>query len=1030
MTLPELAIKRNVMAWMIGFVFILFGVIGYTRIAVQKMPDASLPVVTITIKLPGGSPDTINQSITRRVEESMNQISGVKSIDSVSEIGKSQVQVNFVYGQDMNLAVAQVQSQLNLISDLFPSNTKPAVIEFSSIASRPIMLIAFFGSDSISGLSDFIYDNVLKRIEGVDGVANAEVVGIGQKNIHVVLDLAAMARMNVTVNEVTQAFQSHHVNVPGGYIKNNLSRFILNFDAEYHSAEAFQKMVVAYRDKGPVYLGDVAQITYDSGENSGQALFDGKPAIGITVVKKPVANTVNIGNTIYYDILLKEVQPLLPPGVKFDVIYEDVTSIEKSAHELERDAWLSIITAGIIIFIFLMSVRATFIVATAIPVSLLGVVAVMYFTDYTFNIITLLGIILLVGVVVDDAIIVLENIFRHMHESNKTAKEVAIEASNQVVFAVLASTLTLIAIFLPVIFLQGEISLYLKAFAIVVTSGVLISLLVSLTLTPMLCASFLKHENHQIRLLDKISAFITRCEFFYKRQLNNSLNKPKIVLIMFVGLIMLAIPAYIFINKEFIPAETREGVFRIQINTPVGSSNEYVQGRVAALVDVVKKAPEVKGYFSTVTDGGEGTLAVGLVPAADRKRSQEEVVADIAKRMQSIPGAIYSLDSDDQGKRVTFQLRGPDLQKVIVLSRQLLSKLNAVPDLTPVYVEVGDEHPGYEIKLNRDLLSKYKLSSREVLDAFSSVSTDGLIMGYFNKDTATPRTEINLRVKDGDFAGIEDLHKIMIRNRDDKLISLDTVATLVPTLSLARISRSDLNYSINFSAIPKASLSKAITLIESSANDLPKGYYLAMTGDAVSLQETMQQMALAVSLILILIYIVLASQFNSFIQPVIVMIAIPLAIIGGLILLWVSGQSLNIYSMIGMLLLMGLVAKNSILLIDLTNHLRLSGKSIRDSLMEACPIRMRPVVMTSLAIISALLPAAILGGASPHRGLSVVIIGGMISSTILSLIMVPVAYLLIESFLEKRRQAKSSPQTAKLAIESDNQDNVFYDTDN
>lgn len=1004
MSIPELSIKRHVMAWMIGFIFILFGVIGYTRIPVQKMPDATLPVLSITIDLPGGSPSIIDQSITKRVEDAMNQIQGVKNISSVSKLGESQVQLNFEYGSNMQLATAQVQSQINRISNLFPANTKPPIIEYSAIGSAPIMLISFYGNKSLDTLADFLHDNVQKNVEGVDGVASAEIVGVGERTMHIVMDLNKMALRKITPSDITNALNEHHVNLPGGYIKDQRSRYVLDLNMEFHLPIDLEKLIVAQREGGPVFLGDVAKVDYTSGDNSGQALFNGRPAIGILVIKKSDANTLDIYKNVN-DILKNKIKPMMPVGLNYSLIYEEATPIKHTVNDLERDIWLSIVTAGFIIFLFLASFRATAIVATAIPVSLLGVVAVMYFAGYSFNIITLLGVILLVGVVVDDAIIVLENIFREMELTGKTAMDVAGKASNQVVFAVLASTLTLIAIFLPVVFLKGEVSLYFKSFALVVTAGVLISLLVSITMTPMLCSRFLKQEHHTNRFTKRINAWLQGFEHFYSRRLVSTLNKPKSIILLFSLLILAAIPAYLFINKEFIPAEPQENVFRVQVNTPVGSSNEYVQSRISALAAILNKEDGVASYFSTVTDGGEGTVTVTLKPKHKRKLTQKQIVNDVTTKMQHIPGAYFLLESEDQGKQITFQLRGPDLTRLIELSENVSSTLQKVPQLSNIFIQMSDGQPGFKIELNRTLISQYGLSTHEVLNAISSISTDGLLVGYYNRDESSPRTEINLRAEPGQFRGELDLSKLSVRNNKGKLVNLDAVAKLVPDLSLAEINRNDLNYSINFSSIPTVSLGKATTLIQNALkNKLPQGYHIAMTGEAVSLQETLAQMKLAVFLILLLMYIVLASQFNSFIQPLIVMTAIPLAVVGGLLLLWTSTLSLNIYSMIGMLLLMGLVAKNSILLIDLTNHLREQGKSIREALLTACPIRMRPVMMTSLAIIFALLPAAILGAGSTARGLSVVIIGGMISSTLLSLIVVPAAYLLVETFLEKVKQ--------------------------
>lgn len=1005
MSLPELSIKRSVMAWMLGFIFILFGVIGYDRIPVQKMPNSARPVLTIEINLPGGNPEIINQTITQRVEDAMNQIQGVKNISSQSKLGESKVQLNFNYDTDMNLAIAEVQAQLNRISDKFPANTKPAIINFSAISSRPVMLISLYGEQSLEKLSNLVTERIQKRLEGVDGVASAKVVGVGERGVSIVMDLKKMKLRNVTVSDITAALDKHHVNIPGGFINNERNRFVLDLNAEFNNIEDLKRLIIKQHKAGPVYLGSIAEVNYDTGENSGQALYNGIPSIGISIVKKPLANTVSVVNGA--KAVMQEAAPQLPPGVKYDVVYEEATAIQSAIDHLQRDSWLSIITAGIVIFFFLMSIRATGIVAIAIPVSVLGVVAVMYFTGYSFNIITLLGIILLVGVVVDDAIIVLENIYRHMEESGKTAVEVAGTASKEVVFAVLASTLTLLSIFIPVVFMQGEVSLFFKSFAVVVSAGVIISLIVSLTLTPMMCSKYLTLKKATNPVSTKVNEWIENAEVFYQNQLHKFLEKPKYVLYILLGIVVVAIPSYMFINKEFMPAEAQENVFRIGVNTPIGSSNVYVQSRISALAKVIKVEPGVKNYFSTVTDAGQGDVTVTLKPEGERKKSQNDIVNDIAAKMKKIPGAIFQLDSADLGNKVTFQLQGPELDEVLKLKGKVLSVLSKKSDLGNVFVSQDSGSPEFRIEFDRDLVSKYHLSTREILKVVSSLSNSGLLAGYYSSSSSSPRAEINLRTKAEQFKGADDLHHIFVRNDRDKLISLESVAKFIPETALSTISRDNLNYSTAFTATPTVSTAKAAKIItETMQGQLPKGYNIVMTGQAKQYAETSEEIMFTVFLILLLMYIVLACQFNSFIQPVILMLAIPLALVGGVFLLWISTLSLNIYSMIGMMLLMGLVAKNSILLLDLTNHLRQQGKGIKDALFAACPVRMRPVVMTSLAIIAAMIPTALLGGDSANRGLAIVIIGGMISSTVLSLIVVPGVYLVIERWLERFKQKR------------------------
>jgi hydrophobic/amphiphilic exporter-1 (mainly G- bacteria), HAE1 family len=687
--------------------------------------------------------------------------------------------------------------------------------------------------------------------------------------------------------------------------------------------------------------------------------------------------------------------------------------------------------AALIVLIFMRSFSSTLMICLEIPVSLLGAIAVMYFSGFTFNSMTLLALLLLIGVVVDDAIVVRESILRHMsgeigvglknlNLNDKNAvdayrTQTTIDGSNEVVFAVLASSLSLVCIFAPVIFMDGVIGMFFKSFAVVVTFGVLVSLFVSLTLTPMLCSRYLSVTHKENAIYRFFGRGLASLDYVYKKLLNFSLTHRGLVLL--VTAIFVGLSGYYTlknVDKDFVP-ETDEGSFSISIKTPLGSSLEYTDSRMKLVEAMLANhKDEVASYYATIGSGSrgqvnQGNINVRLKPKEEREKSQQTLTKELRKEFENIPGvrAIPSPTSIVRGQRsekLQFNLTGTNLQEIGRISAELQQVLSAEPDIGKVDVDVQLDLPQLDIKIDRVRAANLGLTANDIASAVS-LYAGGINVAKYNDNTSDgQRYDIRLKTSESALKHTADLKQIYLRSSSGELIRLDAVASFKPVLGAAVIGRYDLQYAVNFYANPNVPLGEAVDLVtETTAKLVPPSYKVKFTGQAEELGKTMKNMTFVFSLAFVLLYMVLASQFNSFIQPFIIMLAQPLAIIGGLIALLITGNTLNIFSMIGLVLLIGLVAKNSILLVDLTNQLRERGASIDAALREACPIRLRPVLMTSLTIILALLPAAIgLGaGSETNKPLSVAIIGGMISSTLLTLVVVPAAYSLVMSAQEK-----------------------------
>lgn len=1015
MTLPELSIQRHVLAWMLSAVLVLFGIISFNRIGMDRFPYIEFPVVSITTVLKGGNPDIVDSSVTNVIETTVNSVPGIEHIQSTSSPGVSVVAITFALEKKVDVAFNEVQAKVNQALRRLPKDADPPIVAKVETNAQPIMWLALQGDRTQQQLNNYAINVLKKRLETIDGVGEVRLGGRRDRTIRVNLLPDRMVAHGVTAQDIDNAFAAEHVQMAGGFVTGRKTESLVKLDLEFHSLDDLAEMVVAYRNAAPIRLRDIAEVEDGLTDNRQMARFNGRTTVGLGVVKIANTNTVEIVDKVKAR-LEQELRPQLPPGMELHIVSNDAVFILEIVNSLKEHLVEGTFLAALVVWFFLRSLRSTLIISLAIPVSLLGAIAIIYFFGYTLNSLTMLALLLLIGVVVDDAIVVLENIFRHREEIDPDPVAAAINGSNEVVFAVIAATAALVSIFAPVIFISGIIGQFFRSFAVVVTFGVLVSLFVSLTLTPMLCSRYLKVEKQHGRVYHLFDHLFAGLDRLYTHLLDWALvHRWKVV---GLTLAIVASSAFFFANigKAFAP-EQDEGRFLIFLRAPLGSSIDYTDDRLREVEALLKTHREIVTEFAIIGLGSagqvnQGTVVVRMVPRAERTLTQQQVLAMLRQELAAVAGvrafaAPYPIVQGQRGDPLQFVLVGDNLQEVGRLSREVQQRISAEPGIGRIDTDLQLDLPQLVFLPDRLRIAAANLTSADVALAVNML-TGGVDIAKYNDDPDKggdgQRYDIRVKAREGEFTQPADLARIFIRNRDGKMVRLDSVADFRETLGPAVIGRFDLQYATTFFATPTIPLGDAVDKVKALAADLPPSFQVKMIGQAEEFQKTMKYMAFTFALALVLLYMVLASQFNSFLQPAIVMLAQPLAIVGGVAALWLFDQSLNIYSMIGLVLLVGLVAKNSILLVDLTNQRRAQGMAVDAALKNACPTRMRPVLMTSATVILALLPAALgLGaGAETNQPLSIAVIGGMISSTLLTLVVVPAVYSLVEGRRERR----------------------------
>jgi hydrophobic/amphiphilic exporter-1 (mainly G- bacteria), HAE1 family len=1018
-SLPEFSIQRHVMAMMMSAVMLLFGIIGYQDIGNDRLPNIDFPIISVETSLPGADPEAVDANVTHFIVRAVNTIPGIDQINSSSVPGTSIVTITFDLDKDIDVAFSEVQTKVSQQIGNLPEDAEAPVIDKVEADALPIMWLSVRGDRTLQQLTEIARNTVRPRLEVISGVGEVRLGGSRNRRIRLELDVDRLNRENLTVQDVVQAVDREHVQLPGGFLVGGRTEQLLKLDLEYHDPEALGGLIIGERNGRLVRMRDVADVVDGLTDFRRLARLGGEESVGIGVIKIAGTNTVEIIDEVKRRVD-EEIRPSLPPGVMLTITSDESVFINNMIANLERTLLLAVLLAALVMWLFLKNLRSTLIVAASIPVSLMAVVAVMYFFGFTLNSMTMLAILLLIGVVVDDAIVVLENIHRHRETGERNPMVAAVNGSNQVFFAVVASSLALISIFGPVIFMDGIMGRFFESFAVVVVFGIAASTFVALTLIPMLCSRYLHVPERHGRVYWALEHGFRRVDRFYRSILVIALRRPLKVM---AGAALIVVPAIFLmwqIDGDFAPEED-EGQFVVNLRAPLGSSIHYTDGKLREVEAVLAEQAEIDTYFAAIgfgqAEANEAVVFVRMKHWDERDASQQEVMARVSERLDDIAGvrafaATPSLIGGQRGEPLQFFLQGPEVGELSQLARELESRLGEESRLGRVDLDLRLDQPELRFQVDRERAHLLGLQTRDVVRAVNILIGGSDIARYDDDFGAGERFRIRIKGREDQFQRAEDINRIWLRSSNGERVRLDSVGWFEEATGPAVITRFNLQYSAPFYVDPLMPLGEATETVERiAAGLLPAGYSITLAGQAREFARTADAIIFVLVVAMLLVYMVLASQFNSYLQPVIVMLAIPLAGVGALFGLWITGQTLNIFSMIGMVLLMGVVTKNAILLIDLTNQCRrLHGMGIRAALLDACPIRLRPVLMTSLTLILAMLPAALDTGpgSAGNTALAVAIISGMLASTVLTLVVIPCAYQLAESRLERLVQAPST----------------------
>jgi len=1020
MNITEVCIRKPVFAWMLMAATIVFGAVAASRIGISQFPDVDFPTISVGVSWEGAAPEVVENDVIEILEEAVMQVEGVRSITSSSRQGGGNITVELDLSRDVDLALQDVQTKVSQAQQRLPRDIDPPVISKTNPEDQPIMWIGLSGPFSTQVLGDFARYRLKERLQTVPGVGEVTMGGYLERNIRIWLDADKLNEKGLTVAEVTRALQSGHIELPAGRLETAGREINVRVMGEAFDLATFRNIVVRDVAGAPVYLSDVALVEDGFEDVRRLSRVNGLPAQGLGIKKQRGANAVAVAKGI--KSTMEEIRKTLPPGMELGINFDSTKFIEESVHEIEFELMLSVLLTAVVCWLFLGSLSSTLNVVLAIPMSLLGTIATIYFLGFTLNTFTLLGLALAVGIVVDDAIMVLENIFRH-REMGKDRVTAAREGTAEITFAALAATLAVVAIFTPVIFMKGVIGKFFLQFGVTLCVAVLLSYVEAITLAPARCAQLLtKGHERSSRLGRLVDRIFERLATGYAKLLGRGLRRPLTILAAAVIFFIASIAVFKRLPSEFVPSQDQSRLL-IRLVTSVGSNLDETNRLFRRAEDFMQKQPEVERVFSVVGGFGGGQVNTGVLfvtmrPPDQRKLSQSEFSGVIRKELNSYPGLraiIQDLSQSgftaSRGFPVEFSVRGPEWEQLIAINTELKEKLNATGLVVDVDTDYQVGMPEIRIVPDRARAADLGVSIEDVATTINAL-VGGSRVGKYS--VGGRRVDVRMRLLASQRTRPEDFARLRLRAASGEMVPLSSLVSQQERPALQSITRKDRERAISIfgNVAPGKSQSEAIAAVERLSRDLPIGYRAVLGGASVAFRESMGALVFALVLGILVAYMVLASQFNSFLQPIIVLSVLPLSVAGAAFALWASGKSLNIFSMIGLLLLMGISKKNSIILVDYAQQLRAEGLNAHEAMMKAGPIRLRPILMTSVATMMAAVPSALaLGPGSETRGpMAIAIIGGLIVSTALSLLVVPAFYVVadrgsrrLSDFLHRRR---------------------------
>ncbi|MBW2413785.1 MAG: efflux RND transporter permease subunit [Deltaproteobacteria bacterium] len=1021
MTLSDISIRRPVFTWVLMFGLVLFGMLGYARLGVDQFPDMEFPMVVVTARLDGASPEGIEEDVTDVLEEQLNGIAGVRSLRSTSGPSSAMVMVEFQLGTDIEVAVQDVRDKVGRARMLLPSDVEPPMIMKMDPGDNAILWMPIETTRPITEATEFVRRIIKPELETIDGVASVMLFGRRDRNIRIWLDDEELRARGLAANDVLMAIRREHVEIAGGIIESRDIEYTVKTEAEFESLEALENLIITHVGGAAVHLSDVARVEDGAADRTSIARFGGKRSLGVGIMKQAGGNTVAIADEAEQRI--KYLNPILPADLQMregDAIIDFAEPIRESVAETQFALIFGALLAVLTVFVFLRRWRPTLVVALAIPLSLVASFGVTWLFGYTLNTMTLLAMALAVGVVIDDAIVVLENIERH-RENGEDPFEAAQKGTSEIAFAATAATVSIAVVFLPVVFIEGIVRNFLGEFGVTVASAVMISLFVALTLTPMLAARIpaareVKHGS----VYHRLERGFHWLETHYRTALDWTMGHRWTTLsgAALSGLISIFLMGAV--GKEFFPPSD-QALFLVSIETPPGSTLLHTERQMIKVERWLLDQPEVAGLFSAAgsTRPGsapkpyQGIMAGTLVHRDQRERSVRDVIDASREVFNAIPGVSVRMfdmsgmmgGGGDRGELSLVMRGNVSLVELDRLSDELVRALAAHPGFVDVDKNLKLGMPEIRVKPDREKAAALGVDAASVAQVVRTM-IGGIDVATFKE--AGKRYDIRVRLEESDRSTPEAVERLFVRSKTGEVVELRNLVEIETRAAPTDISRTDRQRSVVIGSNLKGiNLGEAVPIALALAEEiLPEGVQLELDGQAEAMAEGFQQFVTALGLAILVIYLVLAMQFESFVHPFTVMLALPLAMFGALGGLVLAGMTLNLFSMIGILLLFGLVTKNSILLVDYANQLRGEGLDKVEAMRKAAPIRMRPVLMTAISMIFGVLPAAIgLGPGSESRApMAVATAAGMFSSTLLTLLVVPVFYVMLDDAVDAMKR--------------------------
>lgn len=1036
MWLAETSIKRPVFATMFIAALVVLGIVSYPGIGVDLYPKIDFPIVNIYTQLRGASPEIMDIDVTDKIEEAISTINGVKTITSSSLEGISTITVEFELERNIDLAAQDIREKVSSIRSRLPTDILEPVIQKVDPDATPVLWIAVTGPQSVRDLSTYTNEILKEQLQRIEGVGALRIAGLLLRQGRIWLDANKLRAYQIAPGDVAQALQLENVEIPGGRIESDTKEYSIKIKGEFPRIQEFNDLIVAYYKGAPVRIRDIGRAEDGMEEKRNLARFNGKPCVSIGIQKQSGSNTVAIIDRVKRELV--NIHKTLPPGMELNIAFDQSDFINRSINEVKGHLVVGGFFAVLAVFLFLRNWRTTLISALALPVSIIATFTIMKVFDFTFNNMSMLALSLSVGILIDDAIIVIENIYRHIEEGMEP-REAAAFATSEIGLAVMATTLAIVAIFLPVAFMKGIIGRFFWQFAMTVVFSVMVSLIVSFTLTPMLASILLKQKKRETaatvpsrfpflsRIGNGLEKVYKKTETTYRHLLLFSLGYRKTVLVL--ALFIFASSLYItnFIGKEFVPAED-QGQFLVRMEAPIDYSIDKADALFMQGEAIVKSFPEANRFFYLQGFGAGGAgqinkaiIFTGLKKKADRKKSQEQLKAEIRQKLNQIPGLkataedISMIGGGIRNVPIQYAIRGLDLDVLQNYTRQITTELAKLPGIVDVDTSLEAGKPELKVFIDRNKAADMGVSVGAIADAVNILISGEVDITKYKDEAKGRRYDVRVRLNPEDRVNPADLGKIYVRAKDGRLIELASVIRIQEGGGPSVIYRVDRQRAtIVYASLEKKPLAQAMEELDGiSGKVLTPGYTARYKGAADTMKESFKYLLFALFLGIVMAYMVLAAQFESFLHPFYVLLAMPLSFIGAFGALLLAGKTISIFSLIGLILLMGLVKKNAILLVDYTNVLRERGFTRREAILQAGPVRLRPILMTTLAMVFGMLPVALgLGeGAETRSPMGIAVIGGLLTSLFLTLVVVPSAYDLFDDWIEKFRRIRKGGQT-------------------